>query len=391
MNDFEKKYCEEFFKDPSRNPKTKRKILSTGKVYKNIVKSCDKYKIKSRSKSKIKSRSKSKIKSRSKSKSICQLWLKNKNINPRTNRKIITDGPVYKKLEKECYPLGQKNIKQSKEYSLPSFKIKDELQWNGHPTLKLTEMTKCLQDIIVDKYLSHGAYGVVYKVDYKGKECAMKLSIIDKKPIKPTRRENTLKNLEKEYELYKKVSDLGIAPKVYLFKTCDVKMPNKFKNKVIKIAIMIIELMDITLKDYMKNLTMDLNKYLVNPLKFESFKEFEEKISEILENLADIDNKIKYDALLFIKKFNINNRDIHTENVMLKKGVPYITDWGLTSNNKIQTPHQEYNKNYYFSIKWLEQFMETYKSLLKHKNYKEYLSSLKNSLELLNRKKFTDT
>ncbi len=32
----------------------------------------------------------------------CKQWLKNKNINPKTGRKIKTDGPTYKKLEKAC-------------------------------------------------------------------------------------------------------------------------------------------------------------------------------------------------------------------------------------------------------------------------------------------------
>lgn len=32
----------------------------------------------------------------------CQEWIDNKNINPETGRKIKKDGPVYKKLEKEC-------------------------------------------------------------------------------------------------------------------------------------------------------------------------------------------------------------------------------------------------------------------------------------------------
>ena len=407
MNDLEKKYCSEFFRDPSRNPKTNRKIIATGKVYKDLVKMCDKYRDRPKSKSKSK-----------KSHDICSKWLKNKNINPRTNRKITTTGLVYKKLEKECLPPKPKSpskrksitysnysqssltaseeskkFEESKEYPSPirisKIHIKDELQWDGHPTLKLTEMSKCLQDIIVYKYLSHGAYGVVYKVKYKGKDCAMKLSIIDENPIEPTRRKNTLQQLEKEYELFKKVSDLGIAPKVYLFKTCNVKMPKKFKNKEIKISIMIIELMDITLEDYMKKLSESLEKYLINPLKFKSFKKFEDKVSRIIKKLTKIDDKIKSDSLRSIRELGVNNRDTHSENIMLKKGIPYITDWGLISNKKIQSPHEEHNRDYYFTIQWLENFMRKHRSLLSRQSYKNHLNSLKISLDSLNFRKFT--
>ena len=32
----------------------------------------------------------------------CKKWVKNPNVNPRTNRKIKTTGNVYKKLKEEC-------------------------------------------------------------------------------------------------------------------------------------------------------------------------------------------------------------------------------------------------------------------------------------------------
>lgn len=80
-----------------------------------IIKYCKKYKTrKSRSKSKSRSRSRS-IKSKSitrKSKSkinVCEKWLNNKNINPTTNRKIKTNGSVYKKLQKDCSPKSKRS------------------------------------------------------------------------------------------------------------------------------------------------------------------------------------------------------------------------------------------------------------------------------------------
>lgn len=53
----------------------------------------------------------------------CEKWLKNTLINPRTNRKIKENGPVYKKLEKECYEnsnlLKKKKKNGKKNISIP--------------------------------------------------------------------------------------------------------------------------------------------------------------------------------------------------------------------------------------------------------------------------------
>ena len=82
-----------------------------------IIKYCKKYKSKTRKSKSIKSKSKSKsIKSKSikskiiKSKSnVCEKWLNNKNINPATNRKIKTNGSIYKKLQKDCSPKSKRS------------------------------------------------------------------------------------------------------------------------------------------------------------------------------------------------------------------------------------------------------------------------------------------
>lgn len=93
-----------------------------------IIKYCKKYKTK-KSRSRSKSRS---IKSITrKSKSICDKWLNNKNINPTTNRKIKTNGSVYKKLQKECSP---KSIRS------PSISVKlddDVLQFGKYKGYKI--------------------------------------------------------------------------------------------------------------------------------------------------------------------------------------------------------------------------------------------------------------
>jgi len=67
------------------NPKTKRKISSTGKVFRDLEKKCGKVK-----------------EDKKTLKSICQKWSSNKLVNPETKRKITTKGQVYKKLSKKC-------------------------------------------------------------------------------------------------------------------------------------------------------------------------------------------------------------------------------------------------------------------------------------------------
>jgi hypothetical protein len=41
---------------------------------------------------------------------MCDEWFKNKNKNPRTNRTIKINGPVYKQLEKECGTRGPQRV-----------------------------------------------------------------------------------------------------------------------------------------------------------------------------------------------------------------------------------------------------------------------------------------
>ena len=45
----------------------------------------------------------------------CILWNKNKNINPHTNRKILSSSPIYKKFEKKCYKLIKKFEEEKEE------------------------------------------------------------------------------------------------------------------------------------------------------------------------------------------------------------------------------------------------------------------------------------
>ena len=256
----------------------------------------------------------------------------------------------------------------------PIYYMDTTLNWNGHPTLKLTEMYGCLYDIIVDEYLSHGSYGLVYKVKYKGKECAMKVFLLDEEPVEPASRKNTLKNIKGEYMLMEKLSKARIAPEVYLFKTCSVKMPEKYGDKTIQIGIIISDLMRITLGNYIFELIEELNKMLsssdMNSL--DDIARFLNKFDKDVNSIQVMDEKIIHDSLIAMKKFGINNYDINRNNVMLdKNNVLYITDWGLTrpyNKLKIQHPHEKVNKKYLFTLMFIDNFLKKYRSLLMKKN-----------------------
>ena len=106
------KICDEFFKYPNINPKTKRSITENGKVYKDLVKECgDPLQSKERSRDKKQSKKKSPSPKQSQDRSrdkkvspkksspknkICDEFFKNPIINPRTKRSITENGKVYK-------------------------------------------------------------------------------------------------------------------------------------------------------------------------------------------------------------------------------------------------------------------------------------------------------
>ena len=80
--------CKKWLSNKNMNPKTGRKIKSGSTIYKKLESKCSSF-------------SPSRYVSPPKS-DICETWLKNKSINPRTKRKISPKGTQYKKLSKEC-------------------------------------------------------------------------------------------------------------------------------------------------------------------------------------------------------------------------------------------------------------------------------------------------
>jgi hypothetical protein len=89
--------CEEWFKNKNINPETKRKIKDTSHIYKKYLKLCGSNKNNNDDIKKDNDDDKN-----DKNKKLCKEWIKAKNINPETKRKIKDTSPIYKKYIKLC-------------------------------------------------------------------------------------------------------------------------------------------------------------------------------------------------------------------------------------------------------------------------------------------------
>lgn len=254
-------------------------------------------------------------------------------------------------------------VEEKKSDSVPSvpsvppiYKVgSNELQWDGHPTMKLTEMSPCLQDIIVNNYISSGSYGLVYRCIYNGKNCALKIIPIDNK-IPPLKGVSSLRETREEYEFLDKIQRVlkgkNVAPEVYLYKTCQVKLPAELKNKTLNIAIMIIELLDYTLYQYCNK----QEQKLIDSVGTDNFKQI---LNDTIGVLRKTDDKIRKD-LIELHNIGIYNVDCHRSNIMFNfNGVPMISDLGLAETTKgrytLLRPYEDSKQKYFFTIKFLEE------------------------------------
>lgn len=84
--------CEEFLRNPTKNPETGRVIELGGKKYKEFTERCKKVGLCSKPVSG----------NIPMNRSLCRQFAKNPNVNPKTGKKIAINGPTFKKLMKEC-------------------------------------------------------------------------------------------------------------------------------------------------------------------------------------------------------------------------------------------------------------------------------------------------
>jgi hypothetical protein len=273
------------------------------------------------------------------------------------------------------------NIQEEKQYSPPSLKINtNELQWNGHPTFKLTEMSQCLQDIIVKNFIESGTYGLLYRVEYKNKDCALKIIPIDNiiEPLKGKTLDS--KEVENEYNFMRVINDTypgeNVAPKVYLFRTCRVKLPEVLQNETLNIAIIIMELFNYTLYDFMEEKIDELQNGF-----YKSNEKWKDILIETIEILKRVDIKIRGD-LLKCERIGIFNEDAHLKNVMFNfNEIPIISDWGLafTNDNYSISPFEDNDVNYYYTLKFIEKYLNSNISYLTNQE-KEFLNKIRRQL-----------
>jgi hypothetical protein len=336
------------------NPRTNRKIKVGGPVYRELEFECNLTAEK------------------------CKEFKKNKNINPLTKKKIVNEKQV-EKFEKACLDkvVGRRETLQQKVFKaksppkkprvmkakspsklprvmkaksppkkprvmkakspskLPSIPLKrkkiikktspeeikeSDILWHGMPEFKLKELSPCMRNIIIDKYLSRGAFGSVYRVKYKSKKCAMKIVFLDN--VAPNSSLVSCKDFITEVSTLQKVSDLGVGPKIYEFNACYVKMENPFGNKILTIGFVIMELFKETISDYIEKVAKKIAKTSDKKLYYDNVK-----------FLKYVEQKILKDNNLAARQIGAFNIDIHAGNIMLNfDDEPFITDWGFTAS-----------------------------------------------------------
>lgn len=97
---FTKKECQEWMANKEKNPRTKRSISPTGRVAKELKKMVIELGLTS-GEEEIKGE-------KTFTKKECQEWMKKKDTNPKTKRKISPEGRIYKELKKKSQDYGIK-------------------------------------------------------------------------------------------------------------------------------------------------------------------------------------------------------------------------------------------------------------------------------------------
>jgi hypothetical protein len=93
----ERRLCDIWLDDKTKNPETGRTIQKDKGVYNKYARMCVSFK------EPIKPNKTKKDKGNVTETEMCKQWLSDRNTNPMTGRKIKTDGPVYKKISKQCF------------------------------------------------------------------------------------------------------------------------------------------------------------------------------------------------------------------------------------------------------------------------------------------------
>jgi len=108
-----KRLCREWLKDPLVNPKTGMPIARNGPTYKKMIAECKRLGMPT----KPAKNTEKKLSAR-----MCGIWRKTPHLNPETGREIQVGGSMYKKIERMCKGVYEKQPVLEGKYYVPDKK-----------------------------------------------------------------------------------------------------------------------------------------------------------------------------------------------------------------------------------------------------------------------------
>lgn len=276
-----------------------------------------------------------------------------------------------KDCEEPCEWFVGEGCKNKKTPSrIPEEEIKT-IQWDNNPDVQMGNLENCIQDIVINKYLGHGNYGMVYSIRYNNKNCALKIIPIDikekflKKQVKPTIKKLVKKPLlhytlktkvDKEFSMMDILSKNGISPKVFETGTCEISLFFKNKEYIVSVGYMVSEQFDKTVRELLVLKLSEFSEHLAKHDLNTAKMIFTDSVKLFSKIDQQINNNLKTAASL-----GIHNFDTHPGNIMVKfsdsnsitniLGQIYprmkarIIDWGLAQLYNTKERIDEYKPN----------------------------------------------
>ena len=290
------KICNKWLANKNINPITSRKIKETGTIYKELSKLCSLNPL-NPIKPKTKTEKEKEVKLTDSQ--ICNKWLENKNINPKTSRTIKETGTIYKELSKLCSLNPLNPIKSEIKSEIKKINALKKIHKLFTPYIKRVSIN------IIDR-INYYLIIKKYILSIKEPSNCVRLYNIDPKTYEPIYR------IGKKIILDKKIGTESVYGIVYLshFKS-DVIKGTKY-DKLNKFAV------KITSIDSNNKLEIEvlkkLTKYVIElkcphfPI---SYGSFECNNSDIKSNISDdysIAKNGKYNKKNYPYLINDNNR-----------------------------------------------------------------------------------
>ena len=278
-----KELCNKWNENKNINPLTSRKIIQTGAIYKSLKSKCSKI-LNNDTKDK-----KANKKSLNITDEICKKWIKNKNINPLTLRKISTTGNIYKQFHKTCFndDNDDKNDKAANKIKKLFIPFINRVSANIIDRINFF--------IIIKKYIN--------SIQKKNKNICMRLYDIDSITKKPIYR------LGNKIILDKQIGSKSAYGIVYLgYYKYDINVDNKYA-KLNKFAIKVLKYSEINKIEF--NVLQEATKQVILlncphfPITYGLLSCNNKRIKSnysnpinIKLNKSDIDNKNNYPELV---------------------------------------------------------------------------------------------